>query len=162
MGKIHGKSYFKSSSPSVLSFPMVSYSQNLPREHWINKINQISFPAGFLSTCAVRMDTVTLQTRSHMYHVIISQTFLPPDLATGSLRTGRVVHSTGKMAASWTLWCYLLWPQLQVLPRSPLSYGRTSPLPNSGAISALTFLHGCETLRVADVRACLSPARWIC
>lgn len=80
----------------------------------------------------------------------------------GSLRTGRVVHSTGRMAASWTLWCYLPWPQLQVLPWSPLSYGWTSPSLNSGAISALTFLHGCETLRVADIRACLPPARWIC
>lgn len=80
----------------------------------------------------------------------------------GSLRTGGVVHSTGRMAAPQTLWCIFSGHRYKSHLGHLSHMSWPLPLLNSGAISALTCLHGCETLKVADVRACTFPARRRC
>lgn len=78
-------------------------------------------------------------------------------LPLGSLGDRGVVHSAGRGQLQDPV-THPLWPDLSPLPGTSQRHMSCPPPCLSGAITAPTHLHSCESLRVAEFGVCSSPA----
>lgn len=78
-------------------------------------------------------------------------------LPLGSLGDRGVVHSAGRGQLQDPV-THPLWPDLSPLPGTSQRHMSCPPPCLSGAITAPTPLHSCESLRVAEFGVCSSPA----
>lgn len=78
-------------------------------------------------------------------------------LPLGSLGDRGVVHSAGRGQLQDPV-THPLWPDPSPLPRTSQCHMSCPPPCLSGAITAPTPLHSCESLRVAEFGVCSSPA----
>lgn len=78
-------------------------------------------------------------------------------LPLGSLGDRSVVHSAGRGQLQDPV-THPLWPDLSPLPGTSQRHMSCPPPCLSGAITAPTHLHSCESLRVAEFGVCSSPA----